>query len=177
MKNISGFSIIEVLVTIVILSIGLLGLAGLQARGIAAQKEAFQRAQALTLLKDIAGRIQSDRVNGQVGAYVANRGTGYNGSAVKDCSTEVAGAPTELCEWHNNLLGAARGGSALSGVRGCVYNITPSVPNALYAYRVSVAWQGYNPTWAPAVACGAGSYASENLRRAVTLNVVIPVLN
>lgn len=176
MKTSSGFSIVEVMVTIVILSIGLLGLAGLQARGIAAQREAYQRAQALTLLKDMAGRIQSDRANGQMGAYVANRGTGYNGSAVKDCSTEVAGAATELCEWHNNLLGAARGGSALNGVRGCIYNITATVPNALFAYRVSVAWQGYSPTWAPAVPCGQNAYASEAVRRAVTLNVIIPVL-
>lgn len=174
--NQRGFSIIEVMVTMVILAIGLIGLAGLQARGMAAQKEAYQRAQALTMLKDIAGRIQSDRVDALLGSYVATAGTGVNGSAPQDCSGLTQSA-LDICEWHNNLLGAARGGSALTGVRGCIDDITATVPNVQFAYRVVVAWQGYSPTWAPSVNCGLNQYGSEALRRAVTLNVIVPVLN
>lgn len=56
-----GFSLIEVLVTIVILMIGLLGLAGLQGRAFTVQMESYQRAQALVLLDDMADRIMANR--------------------------------------------------------------------------------------------------------------------
>ena len=59
-KN-AGFSLIEVLVTILILMVGLLGLAGLQSRALTAQMEAYQRSQALILLKDMADRINANR--------------------------------------------------------------------------------------------------------------------
>ena len=49
-----GTSLVEVLVTMVILAIGLLALAGLQARLHVLQIESYQRAQALILLQDMA---------------------------------------------------------------------------------------------------------------------------
>ena len=67
----NGFSLIEVLVTIVILLIGLLGLAGLQLRALSSQMESYQRSQALILLKDMAGRIDNNRVN--VASYITPR--------------------------------------------------------------------------------------------------------
>jgi type IV pilus assembly protein PilV len=69
-----GSSMIEILVTIIILMIGLLGLAGLQGRAMTSQMEAYQRSQALILLKDMADRINANRVN--AAAYVAAVGTG-----------------------------------------------------------------------------------------------------
>ena len=59
-KNI-GFSLIEVMITIVILMIGLLGLAGLQGRALTSQLESYQRSQALILLKDMENRINANR--------------------------------------------------------------------------------------------------------------------
>ncbi|MDP3678960.1 MAG: prepilin-type N-terminal cleavage/methylation domain-containing protein, partial [Methylotenera sp.] len=52
-----GALLLEVLVTIVILAIGLLGLAGLQAKLQSSEMESYQRAQALILLNDMASRI------------------------------------------------------------------------------------------------------------------------
>jgi type IV pilus assembly protein PilV len=175
-----GFSLIEVMVTVAILSIGLLGLAGLQARGLAAQKEAYQRAQALALLKDMAGRIQSNRNEAKIGNYVATgantRGTGYNGSAFEACAALV-GRDLDLCEWHNSLLGAASGTATLTGARGCIDDITAATPNTMRAYRVAIAWQGYATTVAPSVTCGQGTYgANDARRRVVTINVTVPLL-
>lgn len=59
----AGFSLIEVLVTILILMVGLLGLAGLQGRAVTSQMEAYQRSQALILMKDMADRINANRKN------------------------------------------------------------------------------------------------------------------
>ncbi|MCC6532967.1 MAG: type IV pilus modification protein PilV [Burkholderiales bacterium] len=56
-----GFTMIEILVTLVILMIGLLGIAGLMAQGQRASFEAYQRQQALALANDMAERIKANR--------------------------------------------------------------------------------------------------------------------
>ncbi|WP_435627126.1 type IV pilus modification protein PilV [Candidatus Ferrigenium straubiae] len=179
----AGFSLIEVLVTILILMVGLLGLAGLQGRAVTAQMEAYQRSQALILLKDMGDRISANRHNAT--AYITNasgvtpapRGTGFNGSAVQDCSG-FTGSSLDLCEWHNALLGAAetQGGAnvgAMIGARGCVYQVTVPASGVAGEYLVAVAWQGFNSTATPAVDCGSGQYGDEAKRRVVTLPVAI----
>lgn len=176
-----GFTMIEVMITIVILSVGLMGLAGLQARGITAQKEAYQRAQALVLVNDMAGRILSNRPEALAGSYAATgtntRGRGFNGNATLNC-TALTGSALDFCEWHNLLLGSATGSVTLAGARGCVYDITGTTPNTERAYLVSVAWQGYAPTATPAIDCGEDQYgANDALRRVSTKIVTIPVLN
>lgn len=176
-----GFTMIEVMITIVILSVGLMGLAGLQARGITAQKEAYQRAQALVLVNDMASRILSNRPEAIGGGYTATgastRGKGFNGSATLDC-TALTGSALDFCEWHNLLLGSATDSVTLVGARGCVYDITGSTPNTERAYLVTVAWQGYAPTAAPALDCGQNQYgANDAFRRVLTKIVTIPVLN
>jgi type IV pilus assembly protein PilV len=173
-----GFSLVEVMVTVAILTIGLLGLVGLQTRGVIAQKEAYQRAQALSLLKDMASRIQANRTSGLTGAYVAtganSRGKGFNGSAMADCSA-MTQTDLDLCEWHNGLLGSATGNATLSDARGCIESI--AIPNTSAAYRISVAWRGYAPTVAPLVTCGQGNYGpNDAIRRVVTMNVALPNL-
>lgn len=56
-----GFTLIEILVTLVILMIGLLGIAGLMAQGQRASFEAYQRQQALALANDMAERVKANR--------------------------------------------------------------------------------------------------------------------
>lgn len=60
-KSLRGFTLIEVLVTLVILMIGLLGIAGLIAQGQRNSFEAYQRQQALALANDMAERIKANR--------------------------------------------------------------------------------------------------------------------
>jgi type IV pilus assembly protein PilV len=60
-RTASGFTLIEILVTLVILMIGLLGIAGLMAQGQRASFEAYQRQQALALANDMAERIKANR--------------------------------------------------------------------------------------------------------------------
>ena len=53
-----GMSLIEILVGVVI---GLLGMFGMQSRASVVEMEAYQRAQALALLKDMESRIRTNR--------------------------------------------------------------------------------------------------------------------
>lgn len=157
-----GTSMIEVLVTLVILSIGLLGLAGLQARLQVSEMEAYQRAQALILLDDMASRIAANRAN--AASYVT---AGY---AVGGCpTTTTTQQQRDAAEWCTALQGAAEisGGNvgAMVGGRGCVDVLPGGLPGE---YLVTVAWQGLTPIVAPAATCGAGSYGADTYRRTVT---------
>ncbi len=56
-----GMTLIEILVAIVVLSVGLLGLAGLQLKGLQVNQGSIYRWQAAMLAEDIADRIRADR--------------------------------------------------------------------------------------------------------------------
>ncbi len=64
-----GFTLIEVLVTIVVVSIGLLGLAGLQINGLRANMSSETRSKATMLANDIIERMRANPLGVGGGAY------------------------------------------------------------------------------------------------------------
>lgn len=166
-----GFSLIEVMVTLVILMTGLLGLAGLQGKALTSQMESYQRSQALILLKDMEDRMNANRAFHA--GYVTSTPPLGVGSTTCDTSSR---AGMDLCEWSNALKGSAEGTSsgAMIGARGCIYRIPPASVTSPPEYVIAVAWQGLSKSAAPAVACGTGSYGNdEGFRRVVTLPITI----
>lgn len=153
-----GTSMIEVLVTIVILTFGLLGLVGLQTRLQVSEMEAYQRAQALILLEDMVNRIAGNR--NAAATYVTDTSTPLG--ANHTCVTSAASTrqQQDSCEWSNALQGAGEVDDAsnkvgaMIGGRGCVEDLGSG------EYMVTVAWQGMGPISAPpaSVVCGQGSY-------------------
>lgn len=178
-----GFTLLEVLITIIILSIGLLGLASLQSKIQISQVESYQRAQAVLLLEDMLARINANRA--QAAAYVTGPAAplGYDGTPPAVCNNG-AGALQDQCEWSNALKGAAEtssGGTAVGsmiGARGCVevlqaQNVAPGVclPGI---YRVTVVWQGLNATVEPALKCAAAvNFGGDGYRRAISAQTII----
>ncbi len=61
MRSQRGVTLIEVLVTVLIFSIGLLGLAGLQATSLRQNMSAYQRTQASVLAMDMLDRMRANR--------------------------------------------------------------------------------------------------------------------
>ena len=164
-----GLSMIEVLVTMVILMVGLLGLAGLQMQGLRSEMESYQRVQALILLQDMVARINANRVN--AATYLGND-IGTGDAELADCTNLAAGKPRDICEWSNALKGSGEKSGSLStgamiGGRGC---ITQPAANT---YQISVAWQGLGKTFAPADPCGSTLYGDETRRRVVNLTVEV----
>lgn len=183
-----GAALMEVLVSLLIIAFGLLSLAGLQTRMNSAVLESFQRSQALTLLQDMAQRMQT---NLNQGASYVTTTAGTGDTPASDCSALTTRAQSDLCEWSKALKGAAETRlaedgvtvqevGAMIGARGCVEQIQAE-NNAIGVcqpaiYRVTVAWQGFNATVVPPVACAAGQYgADDSLRKAISLQVVIPL--
>lgn len=171
-----GVTMIEVLVTIVILTFGLLGVVALQARMQVAQSESYQRSQAILLMQDIVDRVNANRSNALNYVTATPLGTG---NAIQNC-TGLAGAALDLCEWNNALLGATEstaGGQsagAMIGARGCITNVVATMPRE---FLVAVTWQGLVPTVAPAsTTCGQGLYGNDQMRRALVARVMIGCL-
>lgn len=65
----SGVTLLEILVTVVILSLGLLGLAGLQITGLQNNRDAYNSAVAAQALEDISERIRADMAGMKGGVY------------------------------------------------------------------------------------------------------------
>jgi type IV pilus assembly protein PilV len=171
-----GVTMIEVLITIVILTIGLLGVAGLQSRMQLAEVESYHRSHAIVLLQDIVARISANRRNAM--NYVTGGPLG-TGNAVQNCLA-LTGANLDLCQWNNALLGASEtssGGQQVGGMigaRGCITNVSATMPRE---FTVAVVWQGVTPTVAPtSTACGQGLYGNEQTRRALIARVKIGCL-
>lgn len=183
-----GAALMEVLVSLLIIAFGLLSLAGLQTRMNSAVLESFQRSQALTLLQDMAQRMQTNQNNG---ASYLTTAAGTGDTPASDCAALANRAQADLCEWSKALLGAAETQTvagttssvgAMIGARGCVEQLqaanTATGICQPAIYRVTIAWQGMNSTVVPAVSCGANQYGSDDtLRKAISLQVVTPLPN
>ena len=110
MKRMSGFSLVEVLVAVLILAVGLTGLAGLQIAGIRNNQTAYHRSVATQLAYDMADRIRSNQVGMVGGLY--NKGTeGTSGSSCESgsCTPEQLAA-YDLKRWNDELAAKLPGG-------------------------------------------------------------------
>lgn len=155
-----GSSLIEVLITILILMVGLLGLAGLLGVAQTSQMESYQRSQALILLKDIQDRINANRKN--AADYLVASLAG--GAPCPAAGTSIASR--DLHEWCTALSGA------MLGARGCITQINPGATGVPGQYLVAVAWQGLNSTATPSITCGSGQYGNDDSKRRV---VALPI--
>ena len=180
--GVAGFTILEILISLVIVWLGVLGLAGLIVRSNQAEMESYQRVQALMLAQDMADRINANRKvvtcysDGGTGMQL---GTGYSGTpaCAAGNTQQNARAVADMNAWHSLLSGSAEvlSGSnvgAMIGARGCVDQIDP----ATQTYIVSVAWQGLATTAASGNTCGQGQYGNDALRRVVTVTLRIGTL-
>lgn len=172
-----GFSLIEVLITMVILAFGLLGMAGMQAKVQSSETDSFQRAQALLLVQDMANRLSANRT--QAAAYLTGSTPLGTGDTQPASCTGLVGVALDQCEWSRQLKGAAEKASSAStansvgamvDARGCIDLVAGAVPPT---YAVTVAWQGLSPLGTPTQTCGSGSYGADTFRRALTHLVVV----
>lgn len=69
-NNCRGFNLIEILVTMLIMAVGLLGIAALQFKGLQYNTDAYSRSQINFLAYDITDRIRLNRAN--AASYVGN---------------------------------------------------------------------------------------------------------
>lgn len=104
----SGVSLIEILVTTLILGIGLLGVASLQVASVSSNQEGFFSTQATSIAEELSSRIRASKVVEMIpgsptnhNAYIANyvNSTGYvcGGPATLNCRADSGALPHVSC--------------------------------------------------------------------------------
>ncbi|HID81766.1 MAG TPA: type IV pilus modification protein PilV [Chromatiales bacterium] len=117
----TGFTLVEMLVAVVVLSVGLLGLASLQANSLKMNDSAYYRTQATYLGYDILERMRANRAAAITNSYNVTSGfTPPTGSSVEE---------SDLREWDNlvrSLLPSGQGSIACdaAGVGLCTITIS-----------------------------------------------------
>jgi type IV pilus assembly protein PilV len=104
-----GVGLIEVLVAVVILAIGLLGLAGLQMHTLRDNESAFERGMAVIETHSIVDAMRADRTNAINGQF--------NIALTDSTPTGTSFAQTALANWRGNLTTML--GSTASGAVAC----------------------------------------------------------
>ena len=109
LKHVRGMSLIEVLVAVVVVSIGLLGIAALQVTTLQNNHNSLLRTQASALADDIIDRMRANRNAALAGEYLKVMGTPAAGASR---------AKLDLISWQNALatiLPRAKDGSGADG--------------------------------------------------------------
>jgi type IV pilus assembly protein PilV len=99
-KQLGGFTLVEVLVAVLILAIGLLGMAGLQVVGLQDNNTAYLRSQATFLAYELADRMRANNaaVNGYYGDVTGNE-VNPNNECVDAPCTPLQMAQTDVYQW------------------------------------------------------------------------------
>lgn len=102
----SGFTLVEVLVAALVLALGLLGMAGMQSRGLQHNHSAYLRTVATQMAYDLSDRMRANLAGYNSGAYnnptAADHNCSWDGSSVSDCTPQQK-AEHDLWEWRQLL--------------------------------------------------------------------------
>ena len=138
-KNQQGFTLVEILVAVLILAIGLLGLASLQMRGLKNNHSAYMRSQATQLAYDLTDRMRANPVG-------INDGVSYNNPTLDttppDCASNTCTAADmaayDFAAWNAEI------GNQLPGGTGVVcLDDTPNdnaCDNTGTIYAIKITW-------------------------------------
>lgn len=91
-----GFTLLEILVALVVLSIGLIGLAGMQSTSLRFNTDAYMRSQATALAYEMADRVRANAQALADDATAYDKGWGAEGTANADCRDETGCTPAAM---------------------------------------------------------------------------------
>jgi type IV pilus assembly protein PilV len=124
----AGFGLIESLVALIVVSVGMIGIASLYTRGLAAGRTALYRTQAVNFAADMADRVRVNRRgNPSFGGAAAPSGCDAGGGV--DC-TPAQMAAHDLFTWQAQVAAALPAGAGVVQYAGT----TPPT------YTIQVTW-------------------------------------
>ncbi len=127
-RNQRGFSLVEVLIALIIMSVGMLGIAGLYVQSMQAGRTSLFRHHAVTLAGDVADRIRANPTAG-----VAYTGVGVDFGCVAtgvDCNA-VEMASSDILFWSQQATESLPNGNVVIAFDNTV--VPPS-------YTIAVGW-------------------------------------
>ncbi len=135
----TGFTLVEAMVSLVVLAVGMLGVAALYVESLRSDHMSVSYTNAVTMAADMADRIRANAlgVNGYIGAGNGNGTAGGNNNCVNgivDC-TPAQLAADDLFWWYEdvkNLMPVGRSATV------AVANNTPAAP--IDQYTITLTW-------------------------------------
>lgn len=109
----TGFTLFEVLITMVVIAVGLLGSAGLVLAGIKTSQGAMFRTLAVNLAYDMADRMEANKNAAVLGNYAIAEGASVQ--AARDCASAACSegelASYDLAQWREGIVALLPGGT------------------------------------------------------------------
>ncbi|SJM90508.1 Type IV pilus modification protein PilV [Crenothrix polyspora] len=133
MNNNTGFTLIEVLIAMMILAVGLLGLAALQATSLRNNQSAFYYSQATQLAYDIADRMRANVASAATYTVAGNANPHDNCLAIEGC-TPAEMAEHDLYEWYKAIQ------STFPESVDTVSKIEVNTVGGIDTYTVTISW-------------------------------------
>ncbi len=184
-----GFTLLEMMIALLIFSVGLLTIAGLQAVAKRANYESIQRTTASHLAFDMLERMRANSNAAELYPGAAGErilGNGSRGAEpAPDCDSPADGCASadlaihDLWEWERRLDGATEtsGGVNTGGLVSPTACVRGPVGGGAGIYTVAIAWRGVSELTDPgADVCGnaSGLYGANNeLRRVLVVQTFI----
>jgi type IV pilus assembly protein PilV len=122
MARARGFTLVEALVALVVLSIGLLGIASMQLSSLRWNHGASMRSQATLLAYDIVDRMRANQIAANAGEYDMALGTTPTGATV---------ARSDLIRWKEGLVRTLPDGDG---------SVTRQLVGTTMTYVITVQW-------------------------------------
>ncbi|MEL7185701.1 MAG: type IV pilus modification protein PilV [Pseudomonadota bacterium] len=138
-KKQRGFSLVEVLIALVIMSVGMLGIAGLYVQSMQAGRTSMFRHHAVTLAGDVADRIRANPTAGAAYNHAASA-TGTNNNCVAmstDCNPAEMAA-NDIFVWQTQADDSLPNGTVAVAFTAAAAGVPP-------LYQITVAWDEPNP--------------------------------
>ncbi len=111
LRNQSGFNLIEIMVAALILSVGLLSMAGLQVASLRSVQNATQKQQAAFIVHELLERMRSNRQAALDGNYTA--AVSCASTAPQDCSGSATCSPAQVAAYDLYTLQCGEGTTAV----------------------------------------------------------------
>ena len=137
-----GFTLLEVMVAIIVLSLGLLGLAGLQAASLRNNQTAYYRGIATQQAYDMADRIRANLAGVRAGDYKLRTGIPTDPACFTTGCSAADMATTDVFQWNTaNAALLPDGVGTVTCVDGPpAAGCTAPTPTGTWAFDITVRW-------------------------------------
>ena len=130
-----GFSMIEILITLVLVAIAILGTAGLQLNAMRLNKGSQWRTQAIFLASDMVERMEANKIGAVAGNYALALASAPS-AALTDCTGSVCD-PSSLAAWDKQQWGLAIQNTKLPQAN---WSITRTIVGNPSTYDIFISW-------------------------------------
>lgn len=140
-----GFSLLEVMVALLVLALGLLGLAALQNMGLRLNHQSYERTQATILIYEMIDRMRANPAGVVLGNYALPMTnvppTAAQNCEASSCTSSAAMAAYDMNRWVTAVAGTTTQRAALAGGQGSISRVDTTP-----LFDISVQWQEQNMT-------------------------------